>query len=86
MDSSLMNMLMGLLGGGVGGNALGALMKNRSMGPMWNTLLGAAGGLLGGQVMGSGGVGGELGAGAVGGVVLTLIGSFLKKKKPAAGA
>ena len=86
MDSSLMNMLMGLLGGGVGGNALGALMKNRSMGPMWNTLLGAAGGLLGGQVMSSGGVGGELGAGAVGGAVLTLIGSFLKKKKPAAGA
>ena len=86
MDSGLMNMLLGVLGGGVGGNALGALMKNRSMGPMWNTILGAAGGLLGGQVMGSGSTGGELGAGAVGGVVLTLIGSFLKKKKPAAGA
>lgn len=83
MDSGLMNMLMGALGGVAGGNILGALMKSRSMGPLWNTILGAAGGLLGGQLMGSGGAVGELGAGAIGGVVLTLIGSFLKKKKPA---
>jgi hypothetical protein len=86
MDSGLVNILMGVLGGGVGGNIVGALMKNRSMGPTWNTILGACGGLLGGQLAGSGGAGGELGVGAVGGVVVTLIGSFLRKKKPAAGA
>lgn len=81
----LMGLIVSLAGGGVGGNLLGAIMKGRSMGPMWNTILGAVGGVLGGQLLG-----GQMAAGisrnalvsAVGGLVLTLLGSFLKKKRP----
>lgn len=83
MESGLMALLTSALGGGVGGNLLGAVMKNRNMGPMWNTILGLVGGLAGGKVLGAtmgGSLGGEAGAGAIGGIVLTLIGSFLKKK------
>jgi hypothetical protein len=85
MDSSITSILMSALGGGAGGNILGMLMKNRSMGPMWNTILGAIGGILGGQALGTtmSGIGGDIGGGAIGGILLTLIGSFLKKKKPA---
>lgn len=86
MDSSLMALLTSALGGGVGGNLLAAVMKNRNMGPLWNTILGIVGGLAGGKLLGptmGGSLGGEAGAGAIGGIVLTLIGSFLKKK-PAA--
>jgi len=83
MDSGLMALLTSALGGGVGGNLLAAVMKNRSMGPMWNTILGLIGGLAGGKLLGGtmgGSMGAEAGAGAIGGIVLTLIGSFLKKK------
>ena len=76
------SLLLSALGGGAGGNLLGMIFKNRNMGPMWNTLLGVIGGVLGGQM--GGGVGGDLGGGALGGALLTLIGSFLKKK-PASG-
>ena len=82
MDSGLMALLTSALGGGVGGNLLAAVLKNRNMGPMWNTILGLIGGLAGGKVLGDslgGGFGGEAGAGAIGGIVLTLIGSFIKK-------
>jgi uncharacterized membrane protein YeaQ/YmgE (transglycosylase-associated protein family) len=78
-----MELLISLLSGGVGGNLFGALMKNRSMGPMLNTILGALGGLAAGQ-LGSGALGGtmgaNIGASAVGGILLPLIGSFFKKK------
>ena len=79
-------LLINLLSGGVGGNLFGALMKNRSMGPMLNTILGALGGLAGGQAASSAmgdNMGGTIAASAVGGIVLPLIASFFKKKKPA---
>lgn len=82
----LTSLLLNVLGGGAGGNIFGALMKNRSMGPMLNTVLGALGGLAGGQLGGSalgGGMGGNVAASAVGGILLPLIASFFKKK-PAA--
>ncbi len=82
-----MELLISLLSGGVGGNIFGALMKNRSMGPMLNTVLGAVGGLAGGQLGGSalgGTMGANIGVSAIGGILLPLIGSFFKKKTPAA--
>lgn len=39
--------LVQLIGGGVGGNALGALVKKLSLGPAGNTIAGAIGGWLG---------------------------------------
>ena len=51
-----------------------------------NTILGALGGLAGGQAASSAmgdNMGGTIAASAVGGIVLPLIASFFKKKKPA---
>ena len=81
----IVSILMNALGGGAGGNILGMLMKNKSLGPMWNTILGAIGGIAGGTALGGtmAGTGGEIGAGAIGGVLLTLIGSLLKKRRAA---
>jgi hypothetical protein len=81
-----MEYLISLLSGGVGGNLIGALMKNRSLGPALNTVLGAIGGLAGGQLAGGamgGTTGANIGASAIGGILLPLIASFFKKK-PAA--
>jgi uncharacterized membrane protein YeaQ/YmgE (transglycosylase-associated protein family) len=82
-----MEYLISLLSGGVGGNIVGALMKNRSMGPVLNTILGALGGLAGGQLGGDalgGTTAANIGASAIGGILLPLIASFFKKKSPAA--
>jgi uncharacterized membrane protein YeaQ/YmgE (transglycosylase-associated protein family) len=82
-----MEILISLLSGAVGGNLVGALMKNRSMGPALNTILGALGGLAAGQLAGDamgGTMAANIGASAVGGLLLTLIASFFKKTKPAA--
>jgi hypothetical protein len=81
-----MDLLVSLLGGGVGANLLGALMKGRSMGPMWNTILGAVGGVLGGQFLGGppeAGMGRNALVSAVCGILLALVGSFLKKRRVA---
>jgi uncharacterized membrane protein YeaQ/YmgE (transglycosylase-associated protein family) len=86
LEGGLMEYLISLLSGGVGGNIFGALMKNRSMGAMLNTVLGAVGGLAGGALGGSAmfdTTGANIGASAVGGILLPLIASFFKKKSPA---
>ncbi len=80
-------LLLQLVSGAVGGNVAGALNKTRSLGPLINTVLGAIGGVGGGQLldgMVGGGTGGTIGVSAVVGALLPLIGSFLKKKAPAA--
>lgn len=84
------SLLIQLVCGAVGGNVAGLLNRARSLGPVINTVLGAVGGVAGGQVLG-GNLGDLLGGGTVGtaatsglvGLVLPLIGGFLKKK-PAA--
>jgi hypothetical protein len=65
----------------------GLLNKARSLGPLLNTVLGAVGGVGGGQVLGGSladMVGnpaiGNAGASAIVGLVLPLLGGFLKKK------
>jgi len=86
----IMSLLASLLSGGVGGNIVGALLKNRNLGPMLNSVLGAIGGGIGGQFLagrlGTGGsMAGNVGVSAATGVVLTLIASYVKKRgSPAA--
>lgn len=53
--------IISLLSGALGGNIAGALMKDSSLGTLWNSVVGIAGGGLGGVILGM------LGMGAAGG-------------------
>jgi uncharacterized membrane protein YeaQ/YmgE (transglycosylase-associated protein family) len=84
------SLLIQLVAGGAGGNLAGMLNKTRSMGPLLNTILGAVGGVGGGAALGptlANALGNPMVANAlaslVGGILIPLIGSFLK---PAAKA
>lgn len=80
-----------LVGGAVGGNAAGGLMKKFSLGTIGNSIVGILGGGLGGQLLGplglSAGDGAmdiqsiltNVAAGGVGGGVLMAIVGFIKK-------
>ena len=90
MPPEIISWLISLIAGSAGGNIVGALLKNRNLGPMLNTILGLAGGAVGGQVLGNidviknivaalGQNGGNAGLSAIIGALLPLIVSFLKK-------
>jgi uncharacterized membrane protein YeaQ/YmgE (transglycosylase-associated protein family) len=51
-------LIIQLISGAVGGNLAGTLMKNLSLGSLWNSIAGIAGGGLGGYLMGMLGLGG----------------------------
>jgi len=88
---NIIDLLIQLISGAAGGNLVGALFKNMSLGPVGNSLAGIVGGGLGGQIlqslMGSGAAGGGLdlqgvigsiaGGGIGGGVIMAIIG-FIK--------
>ena len=88
-----MELLINLISGAVGGNLAGGLMKNLSLGTLWNSVVGILGGGLGGQILGMLGIGGtgdlssmdlgsiigSLGGSAVGGGVLLAIVGAVKK-------
>lgn len=48
-QSGLVDSLICLASGAVGGNIAGALMKDKSLGTLWNSVVGILGGGLGGQ-------------------------------------
>jgi len=85
MESGLMSWLTSLLSGAVGGNVAGAVLKDKSLGPMWNSVVGVLGGGLGGQLLGviglapGGGIVGNIASSAIGGAVVLVIVAFLKK-------
>ena len=86
----LINVLVQIISGAVGGNLAG--MTKQSLGTGLNTLLGGVGGLVLGQLVSaltgtSGGealdvaaVGGNILGGGVGGAVLTWVVGFIKQK------
>jgi uncharacterized membrane protein YeaQ/YmgE (transglycosylase-associated protein family) len=45
-------LIIQLVSGAVGGNIAGSLLKNSSLGTLWNSVVGILGGGLGGQLMG----------------------------------
>ena len=59
--------ILGLLSGAIGGNVAGALMKNFSMGTLWNSVVGILGGGIGSQLLGMLGIGAAAATDAVGG-------------------
>jgi uncharacterized membrane protein YeaQ/YmgE (transglycosylase-associated protein family) len=85
-------LLIQLISGAAGGNAAGSLMKNSSLGVVWNSVLGIIGGGLGGQLLGLLGiaaapsgsmdlgsiVGSVLSGGVGGGVLLAIVGAVKK--------
>ena len=78
-------LIIQLISGAVGGNVVGALAKNISLGTLGNSIAGIVGGGLGGQLLGmlgGGGLDGILGSvmsGGVGGGVLMVVVSLIKK-------
>ena len=84
-------LIIQLVSGAIGGNLAGSLMKNFSLGTLWNSIVGILGGGLGGQVLswlGLGDGGGEMDLGGIigsvasggvgGGIVLAIIGAIKK--------
>ena len=51
MSGTIVNLIIQLIAGAVGGNAAGGLLKNISLGPLGNTIAGAAGGGIGGSIL-----------------------------------
>ena len=51
MDSFLMNLVIQLVAGAVGGNAAGAVLRQFNLGPVGNSIAGIVGGGLGGQFL-----------------------------------
>ena len=71
----MINLIINLLGGAVGGNIVGGLLKKLSLGTLWNSIIGILGGGLGGRLMDSGNIFGNiLSSGVGGGVLLAIIG------------
>jgi uncharacterized membrane protein YeaQ/YmgE (transglycosylase-associated protein family) len=94
---NLVQLLISLISGAVGGNLAGAAMKDKSLGPVGNSLSGILGGGIGGailQMLGVATQGGNLdltsilsniAIGGVGGGVLMVIISFIKKSMAKTG-
>jgi len=89
----LLSLIIQLVSGAVGGNVVGALLKNLSLGTVGNTIAGILGGGIGGQLLGMLGVGGAAAAGGMdlagivssiagggvgGGVLMAIIGLIKK--------
>ncbi len=87
----LLPLIINLVSGAVGGNLAGALLKNFSLGTLWNSVVGIIGGGLGAQVLGAVGMGvansgtdiasiiGQIASGGVGGGVLMVIVGIIKR-------
>jgi hypothetical protein len=94
MSGTIVNLIIQLIAGAVGGNAAGSALKDYSLGGLGNTVAGAVGGVGLGQVlqallpMLAGAAGGEFDVGAVigqlvgggaGGAILTVVVGLVKK-------
>lgn len=95
----LVPLLIQLIGGGAGGNIVGALLKNVDLSKLAQTIIGIIGGIAGGQavnwmgllesVLGANDAGaliGDAGASAVGGGLLVAIVAMIKKAMASGGA
>jgi hypothetical protein len=51
MSGIIINLLIQLVSGAVGGNAVGGILKNLDLGPVGNSISGAIGGAAGGQIL-----------------------------------
>jgi hypothetical protein len=100
MSSTVINLIIQLIAGAIGGNAAGATMKNLDLGTLGNTIAGALGGAGGGTLLTAllpmlqGAAGGNLdiaalagqavGGGVAGAIVTAIVGMI--KNSAAGGA
>ena len=88
---NIVNLIISLVSGALGGNAAGAIMKEKSLGTLGNSLTGILGGGIGGAILQALGIGGQGGggmdigsiigsiaSGGVGGGLLMTIISWIK--------
>lgn len=87
----MLNVIIQLVSGAVGGNLAAYLKKDISLGTLWNSVAGILGGGLGGQLLGLlgittggnsmdiGNILGSIAGGGVGGGILLAIIGFIKK-------
>ena len=92
MSATLINLIIQLIAGAVGGNAAGAALKDYDLGKLGNTIAGAIGGAGGGQILqillpmlagtaGNVDIGAMLGqavGGGIAGAIVTLVVGLLK--------
>jgi uncharacterized membrane protein YeaQ/YmgE (transglycosylase-associated protein family) len=90
----LINLIIQIVTGAIGGNAAGAALKDMSLGTVGNTIAGAIGGGVGGQLLASfipllaqtsntvdiGALVGQAVGGGVAGAIVTAIVGFIKNK------
>ena len=91
MSETLINLIIQLVAGAIGGNAAGSALKDYDLGKLWNTVAGAAGGVGGGQILqalipflaGAGGgadigavLGQAVGGGVAGAIVTFIVGAI----------
>jgi len=91
MSDTLINLIIQLIAGVVGGHAAGTALKDYDLGKLWNTVAGGVGGVAGGQVLqalipflaGTAGnvdvgamLGQAVGGGAAGAIVTLIVGAI----------
>lgn len=94
MSATLINLIIQIVAGALGGNGAGAASKDLSLGPLGNSIVGAIGGLGGGQILSAlvpalagaagatdiGALVGQAVGGGIAGAILTAIIGFIKSK------
>ena len=82
--STVVQLIISLISGGVGGNIAGALLKNLSLGPIGNTVVGLLGGGIGEKILTSTGllqgssVVGDVAGSGIGGAILMIVVGLIK--------
>lgn len=92
MSGAMINLIIQLISGAVGGNVAGSVMKDYNLGTLGNSIAGIVGGGIGGWVLGHfspgmaqaastldwGAIIGQVASGGVGGAILMVIVGMLK--------
>jgi hypothetical protein len=91
MDAGIINLIIQIVAGLIGGTAVGSRMENVNLGGVGNAIAGALGGVGGGQLLGAlmpalsgaegldiGSIIGQLVGGGAGGAILTIIAGLIK--------
>jgi hypothetical protein len=69
----MINIIIQLISGAIGGNGAGALLKKLSLGTIGNSIVGILGGGLGGQLLGLLGMAPAAGSGDLNGIISSVI-------------
>jgi uncharacterized membrane protein YeaQ/YmgE (transglycosylase-associated protein family) len=92
MSGALVNLIIQLISGAVGGNIAGSAMKDYNLGPIGNSIAGIIGGGIGGQILSHfspgmaqaastldwGAIIGQVASGGIGGAILMVVVGMLK--------